>query len=183
MFLFVLMYMLFTSTFGYMCVTCFETAETAGNVANLLFVMCLIFCGVLVPLGTLPGFWTFMYRLSPFTYVVGGMIPTGISMAPIVCYPQELIKITPPTGQTCGEYMAPYIEMAGGYLVDPESMSGCEYCSASTTDDLLKQFGLSYGTRWRDFGLLWAYVIFNIVVAVGLYWLVRVPKKKKEKMK
>jgi ATP-binding cassette subfamily G (WHITE) protein 2 (PDR) len=115
-----------------------------------------------------------MYRLSPFTYVVGGMIPTGISMAPIVCSPQELIQFTPPTGQTCGDYMVPYLGMAGGYLVDPENMSGCEYCSASTTDDLLKQFGLSYGTRWRDFGLLWAYVIFNIVVAVGLYWLVRV---------
>jgi len=115
-----------------------------------------------------------MYRLSPFTYIVGGMIPTGISMAPIVCSPQELIKFMPSTGQTCSEYMAPYLEMAGGYLVDPENMSGCEYCSASTTDDLLRQFGLSYGTRWRDFGLLWAYVIFNIVVAVGLYWLVRV---------
>jgi len=95
-------------------------------------------------------------------------------MAPIVCSPQELIKFTPPTGQTCNEYMAPYLEMAGGYLVEPANIRGCEYCSASTTDALLKQFGLSYGTRWRDFGLLWAYVIFNIVVAVGLYWLVRV---------
>jgi len=129
---------------------------------------------VLVPLGTFPGFWIFMYRLSPFTYIVGGMIPTGISMAPIVCSLQELIKFAPPTGQTCSEYMAPYLEMAGGYLVEPANMSRCEYCSASTTDALLKQFGLSYGTRWRDFGLLWAYVIFNIVVAVGLYWLVRV---------
>jgi len=45
MFLFVLMYLLFTSTFGYMCVACFKTAETAANIANLLFIMCLIFCG------------------------------------------------------------------------------------------------------------------------------------------
>jgi len=129
---------------------------------------------VLVPLGTFPGFWIFMYRLSPFTYIVGGMIPTGISMAPIVCSVQELIKFEPPTSQTCGEYMAPYIGMAGGYLTDPNSTFDCNFCSASTTDDLLRQFGLHYGTRWRDFGLLWAYVIFNIVVAVGLYWLVRV---------
>jgi len=49
MFLFVLMYMLFTSTFGYMCVTCFELAETAGNTANLLFILCLIFCGLVFP--------------------------------------------------------------------------------------------------------------------------------------
>jgi ATP-binding cassette subfamily G (WHITE) protein 2 (PDR) len=115
-----------------------------------------------------------MYRISPFTYIVGGMIPTGIAMAPIVCSSQELINFNPPSSQTCGEYMAPYIEMAGGYLVDPERMDGCEYCSTSTTDEMLGQIGLSYGTRWRDFGLLWVYVIFNIVVAVGLYWLVRV---------
>jgi len=70
--------------------------------------------------------------------------------------------------------MSEFLNTAGGYLVDPESTTECEYCSASTTDELLSQFGLSYATRWRDFGLLWAYVLFNIVVAVGLYWLVRV---------
>jgi ATP-binding cassette subfamily G (WHITE) protein 2 (PDR) len=115
-----------------------------------------------------------MYRLSPFTYIVGGMIPTGISKAPITCSRQELVSFAPPASQTCGEYLAPYLEMAGGYLVDPDSTSGCEYCSTSTADELLARFGLSYGTRWRDFGLLWVYVIFNIIVAVGLYWLVRV---------
>jgi ATP-binding cassette subfamily G (WHITE) protein 2 (PDR) len=45
MFLFVVMYLLFTSTFGYLCVAAIETAETAGNIANLAFIMCLIFCG------------------------------------------------------------------------------------------------------------------------------------------
>lgn len=45
MFLFVVLYLLFTSTFGYLCVAAIETAETAGNIANLAFIMCLIFCG------------------------------------------------------------------------------------------------------------------------------------------
>lgn len=31
-----------------------------------------------------------------------------------------------------------------------------------------------YANRWRDFGLLWAYVVFNIIAAVGIYWLARV---------
>lgn len=95
-------------------------------------------------------------------------------MAPIECSSQELVTFAPPSGQTCGEYMTPYLEMAGGYLTDPDSIAECNFCSAATTDELLGQFGLSYGTRWRDFGLLWVYVLFNIVVAVGLYWLVRV---------
>lgn len=115
-----------------------------------------------------------MYRISPFTYIVGGMIPTGVAMAPIECSTQELVTFTPPSGSTCAEYMSTFLDNVGGYLTDPGSTDECNYCSASTTDELLAQFGISYGTRWRDFGLLWAYVIFNIVAAVGLYWLVRV---------
>lgn len=71
--------------------------------------------------------------------------------------------------------MSTFIDnVGGGYLVDPSSTAECNFCSASTTDELLAQFGISYGTRWRDFGILWAYVLFNIAAAVGLYWLVRV---------
>jgi ABC-type multidrug transport system permease subunit len=44
-----------------------ELAETAGNIAQLLFSLTLIFNGVLVPYNVLPGFWKFMYRVSPFT--------------------------------------------------------------------------------------------------------------------
>jgi ATP-binding cassette, subfamily G (WHITE), member 2, PDR len=36
--------------------------------------------------------------------------------------------------------------------------------------------------RWRNFGILWVYIIFNICGALFLYWLTRVPKdNKKEK--
>lgn len=45
MFLYIEMFMLFTSTFAIMIVAGIDTAETAGNIANLLFLMCLIFCG------------------------------------------------------------------------------------------------------------------------------------------
>ncbi|KAG9723024.1 hypothetical protein KCU73_g13820, partial [Aureobasidium melanogenum] len=36
---------------------------------------------------------------------------------------------------------------------------------------------------WRNFGILWVYIIFNAVAAVGIYWLVRVPKKAKKSKK
>ena len=45
MFLFILNFMLFTSTFTDMVVAGMESAETAGNVAQLLFSLTLIFCG------------------------------------------------------------------------------------------------------------------------------------------
>jgi hypothetical protein len=34
---------------------------------------------------------------------------------------------------------------------------------------------------WRNFGILWAFCIFNIVAALALYWLLRMPKTKKDK--
>ena len=62
MFLFILTFLLFTSTFTNMVIAAIDTAETGGNIANLLFSLSLIFCGVLASPQTLPGFWIFMYR-------------------------------------------------------------------------------------------------------------------------
>lgn len=48
MFLFVWQFMLFTSTFTDMVVAGMDSSETAGNVAQLLFSLTLIFCGSVV---------------------------------------------------------------------------------------------------------------------------------------
>ena len=45
MFLFILAFLIFAGTFTDMCVAGLETAEAAGNLANLLFPLTLIFCG------------------------------------------------------------------------------------------------------------------------------------------
>jgi hypothetical protein len=60
MFLLLLAFLLFTATFSTMIIAGFETAEGGANVANLLFMLCLIFCGVLATKDTLPGFWKFV---------------------------------------------------------------------------------------------------------------------------
>ena len=43
--LFLEIFLLFSSTFSLLFVAGMETAETASNVANLTFSMCLTFCG------------------------------------------------------------------------------------------------------------------------------------------
>lgn len=62
MFLFLFMFLLFTGTFSTFIIAGFETAEAGGNIANLMFTMCLIFCGVLANPDKLPGFWIFMCK-------------------------------------------------------------------------------------------------------------------------
>lgn len=50
MFLFIWAFLLFTSTFTNMAIAGIETAEAAGNMGNLCFTLCLIFCGYVMSL-------------------------------------------------------------------------------------------------------------------------------------
>ena len=45
MWLYIQQFFLFTSTFAVAIVSAMDSAETAGNIANLMFSLCLIFCG------------------------------------------------------------------------------------------------------------------------------------------
>ncbi|KAL4774475.1 ABC-2 type transporter-domain-containing protein [Aspergillus nidulans var. acristatus] len=179
MFLLILAFLLFTSTFAHMIIAGIETAETGGNIAQLLFSLCLIFCGVLAGPDVLPGFWIFMYRVSPFTYLVSAMLSTGVSGTTAYCEQVEYLTLYPPSNTTCSEYMDPYISQLGGYLQNPDATSECTFCQISSTDTFLSAVYSNYDDAWRNFGLMWAYIAFNIAAAVFIYWLARVPKGKK----
>ena len=177
MWLFILEFLIFTSTFTDMVIAGIPNAETAGNIANLLFSLTLVFCGVLVgPVG-LPGFWIFMYRVSPFTYLVDGMLATGIANNAVVCSSIEYLDFQPPPNETCGSYMAEYITTIGGYLTNPDATSNCQFCQSSNTNSYLAGLNSEYSTRWRNFGIMWAFIIFNVFAALFFYWWARVPKK------
>ncbi|KAE8348673.1 ABC-2 type transporter-domain-containing protein [Aspergillus coremiiformis] len=181
MWLFILAFLLFTSTFAHMMIAGIELAETGGNLANLIFSLCLIFCGVLATPQALPGFWIFMYRVSPFTYLISGMLSTGVGRTKAICESIEFLHLTPPPNTTCGTYMSDYISRAGGYLEDNNATGSCSFCQISSTDTFLAQVSSYYEDRWRNFGIMWAFIVFNIAAAVFIYWLARVPKGKRTK--
>ncbi|KAI9000280.1 putative multidrug resistance ABC transporter [Gaertneriomyces semiglobifer] len=185
MFLFIWAFLLFTSTFTDMCIAGMDSAETAGNLAQLAFSLCLIFCGVLAGPDVLPRFWIWMYRVSPFTYLIDGMLATGVANTNVVCSDIEFLVMNPVSGQTCLEYLEPYTSAMGGYVGNPSATSECQLCPIGDTNVFLKAVSSDYGRRWRNFGLLWVYIVFNAGMAVFIYWWVRVPKtnKKEEKKK
>ncbi|KAL4783556.1 ABC-2 type transporter-domain-containing protein [Aspergillus varians] len=176
MFLFLLSFLWFTSTFAHMVIAGVGNAETGGNIANIIFALLLLFCGVVATPESMPGFWIFMYRVSPFTYLVSGMLSTAISGTEVVCDTIELLKFDPPSNQTCYDYLSPFITANGGKIENPDATSQCAYCSMAKTDDFLAQINSYWNDAWRNFGLMWVYIFFNIVVAIGIYWLARVPK-------
>ena len=63
-------FFIYASTFAHMCIAALPDAQTAGAIVTFLFAMSLIFNGVMQAPQALPGFWIFMYRVSPMTYWV-----------------------------------------------------------------------------------------------------------------
>jgi ABC-type multidrug transport system permease subunit len=130
----------------------------------------------MVPQADLPGFWIFMYRVSPLTYLVSALLSTGLSQNDVQCLDIEMLRFQPSTNATCGQYLEPFIQMAGGRLLDPNATDICEFCPLAITDAFLSTIDVSYSNRWRDFGIMWVYIVFNVIAALFLYWLIRVPK-------
>ncbi|KAF2494935.1 ATP binding cassette transporter [Lophium mytilinum] len=176
MFLLILTFLLFTSTFTHMMIAGMEMVEAAGTLSTLLFSLTLMFCGVLATPQQLPGFWIFMYRVSPFTYLISAMMSTGLANTTVQCSAIELARFQPAVGQTCGKYMETYMASFGGKLEDPNATTDCGFCAITSTNQYLAQVSSKYSTRWRDFGIMWVFIVFNVFAAIALYWVVRVPK-------
>ncbi|KAJ4408698.1 Multidrug resistance protein [Didymella pomorum] len=176
--LLVLVTFLFASSLAHMLIAGSPSEEVAGAFATLLSIMLYAFCGILAGPNALPRFWIFMYRVNPFTYLVSSFMSTTLGQAPAYCAETEFQHFEPANG-TCLEYMKQYMSMAGGYLRDEQATDQCSYCQIDNTDQFLRRINANWDTRWRDFGLLWVYVAFNVAGATFLYWLCRVPKGKK----
>ncbi|KAH8880464.1 hypothetical protein GQ53DRAFT_669719 [Thozetella sp. PMI_491] len=176
-FLFLLMFMILAGSFSTFMVSGFNAASNGGTLADLMFSLCMMFCGVLVPANSLPRFWTFMNRVSPFTYLVGGVLSSAVGNAKVVCAENELLSLQPRNGLSCGEYLDAHIGTYGGYLVDVNATASCLFCPMSETNKYLETISVYYEDRWRNFGILWSYVIFNTVGALLIYYWARVPKR------
>ena len=118
-----------------------------------------------------------MYRASPFTYLVSAVLSTGVAGTAVHCSDIELLNFPPPSGQNCSSYLEAYMSRRGGNLLNPGSTTDCSFCQMATTDDFLLSLSIDPAEKWRNVGLLFIYIVFNLFGAIFLYWLVRVPKK------
>jgi ABC-type multidrug transport system permease subunit len=73
--------------------------------------------------------------------------------------------------------------MIHGKLLADSPNGDCRLCAISSTDQYLEQLSINSDDIWRNVGLLFVYIAFNAVMAVFLYWLIRVPKKKSQQAK
>lgn len=166
--------LLYTSTFAAMTIAALPNAETASGIVSLLTLMSILFNGVLQAPEQLPKFWIFMYRVSPFTYWVGGTVSTMLAGRPVTCSDSEVSVFDPPSGQTCGAYLESYASVAGGVIQNPSATSSCQYCALTNADQFLSGSSIFYGERWRNYGILFAFIMFNVFIAILSYYVFRV---------
>jgi ATP-binding cassette subfamily G (WHITE) protein 2 (PDR) len=147
--MFCIQLLVYTSTFAAMTIAALPNAETASGLVSLLTLMSILFNGVLQTPGNLPGFWLFMYRVSPFTYWVGGMVSTMLGGRPVHCAADEVSVLDPPAGQSCGQYLGPYAQAMMGDIQNPDATSQCRYCALTNADQFLSGSSIFYSERWR----------------------------------
>ncbi|TFK31616.1 pleiotropic drug resistance ABC transporter [Crucibulum laeve] len=170
-FIFGVLFPLYYTTISLAVASISPSAEIAGLIFSVLFTFVITFDGVMQPFALL-GWWKWMYHLSPFTYLIEGLVGEAIGHQSIRCTTKELVTIQPPSGQTCHSYMSKYIATRGGYLTNPTASSDCYFCSSRTTDEWLKgNFNISYHHHWRDFGFFCAYIVFNAFMLYVLTYL------------
>lgn len=128
---------------------------------------------------------------SPFTYLIEGLVVNAMGGQEITCDPNEFQAVVPPAGQQCVEYLSAYVSSATGYAQVLDDGS-CGYCVVGlinarstsplanpsllqyrTGDQFFAGLGMSYSHRWRDVGLMVAYIGFNVVACFALTYLVR----------
>ncbi|EGW31336.1 drug resistance protein 1 [Spathaspora passalidarum NRRL Y-27907] len=180
MWLLIVSFYCYTTTMAHLCISFIEKQENGANLAHLLFQMCLMFCGVLAGPDQMPGFWIFMYRANPFTYITQAILAVGLANTNVVCAPQEYVSINPPANYTCDQFMGPYISKAGGYVLTDEN-GQCQFCQMDSTNEFLATVGSYFHQRWRNYGIFVAFIGINVILSIFLYWLARVPKGNRER--
>lgn len=109
-----------------------------------------LFNGVVRPYSLLPVFWKYwMYYVNPSTYWIGGMLAASLDGAQVQCAPEETAVFDAPPGQTCQEYAGAFAQEAGGYLLNRDATSACQYCPYRTGNQYLETLNISADEKWR----------------------------------
>ncbi|KAJ2720377.1 ATP-binding cassette transporter snq2 [Coemansia sp. Benny D115] len=169
---------IFSLTLG-QAIASFSPNDIVAAMFNPIFTaMITLFCGVTIPYAQMPKFWrSWMYWLSPYLYYVEGVITNDLHESQVTCRQREFYIFEPPTGQTCNDYAGDWINSAIGYINNPNATSACEYCSFKVGDEFYKSLNWSFAHRWRNIGILFGFIVFNVAFTVLMIRIYKVNKR------
>jgi len=173
--LFMVQFFVWAGTVAQMAISAISLPEVAGMVSVILFVLSLLFSGVIQPPTVMPHFWRFIWRVSPLAHWIGGIAATGLHGRKINCAAAEFATFEPVGNSTCGAYLNQFLNQmhAPGYLLKPDATSNCQYCGFREADGILAQSSIFWSDRWKNLGYGMVYIVFNIIMTVVLYKVFR----------
>jgi len=173
--LYMIQFFVWAGTVAQMAISAIPLPEVAGMVSVILFVLSLLFSGIIQPPTVMPKFWRFLWHTSPLAHWTAGIAATGLHNRKIACAAAEFATFDPPKGATCGAYLNQFLNVihAPGYLVNPKAISNCHYCAVKQADQILAQSSIYWSDRWTNLGYGMAYIGFNIIMTVVLYKVFR----------
>ncbi|CAO3676817.1 hypothetical protein G6F70_002214 [Rhizopus microsporus] len=162
-------------------IAAFSSTPPMAAVINPFFTSILIlFAGIMQPPSAMPKFWSsWMYWVDPYHYLIEGLVVNAMDSVPVHCGESDFTKIPAPPGMTCGQYMADFFNAGGsGYLGNENATGMCDYCPYKYGNEFYEErIGWSFSNRWRDFGILCAYSVFNVFAFMFFVFLFRKAKR------
>ncbi|MCJ1367838.1 hypothetical protein MMC16_006973 [Acarospora aff. strigata] len=177
-FLFTLTYEIFQVLLGLFMMAMSPDLGFAGNV--LVFIVCIAnwFNGIIVPYDQLQVFWRYwLYYLSPFTYLLGGMVTAVNKNLAVTCSAADLTTFSPPPGQTCGQYAGAWATSAAAQLLNPSATANCSVCKWTNGDQYLATFHLGggmWGGIWGYWGIFLLFTVSNLALVYAFTWATKV---------
>jgi hypothetical protein len=173
----------------------------AGNV--LVFIVCTLnwFNGIIVPFHQLQVFWRSwvsslsttascvcigilgsrplqLYYLSPFTYLLGGMIIAVTGPVSVQCKASDLVEFTAPANETCASYAGNWAPEASAQLLNPDASGGaaCQVCMLTNGSQYLELFNLNgaFGGKWGAWAIFLLFTFSNLALVYLFTWATRV---------
>lgn len=111
-----------------------------------------------------------MYWLTPFKYMLEGFLGLLLGGLPIKCSEKELAIFSPPPGQSCESYAGDFVRQSTGYMQIMDN-GMCGFCQYADGTAYAASFNVFPKYIWRDFGIVWVYIIFNFAVVFACSWL------------
>ncbi|KAI1297534.1 hypothetical protein EDD11_007114 [Mortierella claussenii] len=166
-YLMVVIFTVFAITLGQWIAAWTPSTQIAALLNPFIISALNLFCGVVMPFASMPKFWrSWLYWLDPYRYIVEGMVTTQLYNVPVICAGSEYSIIQPPSGQTCGAYMAAFLQQAPGYINNPGDSANCQYCQYSQGQDFYRNLNMDESHRWRNLGISCIYIVTNMILVI-----------------
>lgn len=163
--LMLIVFCLFAITLGQLIGALTPSTTVAALLNPFIFSSLNLFCGVMMPKLSMPKFWSsWMYWLDPYHYIIEGLVTAQLHNVPVECKSEEFSVFNVPVGQTCQQYAAEFMKVATGYLNNPDATSDCQYCEYKYGQDFYQGLSMDFDNRWRNIGILCAYLAFNLIM-------------------